>query len=131
MAGSVASAGFPPAADRSRPAARKRRPAAATARVMSTDAAAISASRSSNVARPSTMSFPPPAGSHRPVTRAWRRGHVPVRSVLQEYRMSAAYVAAALQLTSTSDETANWESARRLIERAAAHGARLVATPEN
>ncbi|MBV8200378.1 MAG: carbon-nitrogen hydrolase family protein [Acidobacteria bacterium] len=45
--------------------------------------------------------------------------------------MSAALVAAAVQMTSTSDEAANWESARRLIERAAARGARLVATPEN
>ena len=33
--------------------------------------------------------------------------------------------------TWTSDEEANWESARALIERAAAHGARFVATPEN
>jgi predicted amidohydrolase len=45
--------------------------------------------------------------------------------------MSAGFVAAAVQLTSTSDETANWEAARGLIERAAASGARLVATPEN
>lgn len=45
--------------------------------------------------------------------------------------MSVRFVAAAVQLTSTSDEAANWESARRLIERAAAQGARLVATPEN
>jgi predicted amidohydrolase len=45
--------------------------------------------------------------------------------------MSAAFVAAALQLTSTSDEAANWDGARRLIERAASYGARLVATPEN
>ncbi len=45
--------------------------------------------------------------------------------------MSTGFVAAVVQLTSTSDEEANWESARRLVERAAAHGARLVATPEN
>jgi predicted amidohydrolase len=45
--------------------------------------------------------------------------------------MSAALVAAAVQMTSSSDEAANWENARRLIERAAAQGARLVATPEN
>jgi predicted amidohydrolase len=45
--------------------------------------------------------------------------------------MSAALVAAAVQMTSTSDEAANWENARRLIERAAARGASLVATPEN
>jgi predicted amidohydrolase len=45
--------------------------------------------------------------------------------------MSATFVAAAVQLTSTSDEEANWEAARRLIERAAARGASLVATPEN
>lgn len=41
------------------------------------------------------------------------------------------FLAAAVQLTSTSDEEANWESARSLIERAAGHGARFVATPEN
>jgi deaminated glutathione amidase len=45
--------------------------------------------------------------------------------------MSARFVAAVIQLTSTADEDANWQSARALIERAAAHGARLVATPEN
>jgi predicted amidohydrolase len=41
------------------------------------------------------------------------------------------FLAAAVQLTSTSDESANWESAAALIERAAGHGAQLVATPEN
>jgi len=41
------------------------------------------------------------------------------------------FLAAAVQLTSTSDEEANWESARALIERAVSHGARFVATPEN
>src|SRR6185295_570508 len=41
------------------------------------------------------------------------------------------FLAAAVQLTSTSDEEANWESARALIERAAGYGARFVATPEN
>jgi len=41
------------------------------------------------------------------------------------------FLAAAIQLTSTSDAEANWESARSLIERAAGHGARFVATPEN
>jgi deaminated glutathione amidase len=41
------------------------------------------------------------------------------------------FLAAAVQLTSTSDEEANWQSARSLIERAAGHGARFVATPEN
>jgi predicted amidohydrolase len=45
--------------------------------------------------------------------------------------MSARFVAAVVQLTSTSDEAANWDAARGLIERAAALGARLVATPEN
>ena len=48
--------------------------------------------------------------------------------MLQDFAM---FLAAAVQLTSTSDEEANWESARALIERAAAHGARFVATPEN
>jgi predicted amidohydrolase len=41
------------------------------------------------------------------------------------------FLAAAVQLTSTSDEAANWESARTLVERAASAGARLVVTPEN
>ena len=41
------------------------------------------------------------------------------------------FLAAAVQLTSTSDEEANWQSARELIERAAAQGARFIATPEN
>jgi len=45
--------------------------------------------------------------------------------------VAAGSLAAAVQLTSTADEAANWESARRLIELAAARGARLVATPEN
>jgi deaminated glutathione amidase len=45
--------------------------------------------------------------------------------------MSPRFVAAVVQLTSTSDEEANWDSVRGLVERAAAHGARLVATPEN
>ena len=48
--------------------------------------------------------------------------------MLQEAPM---FLAAAVQLTSTSDEEANWESARTLIERAAGYGARFVATPEN
>ena len=41
------------------------------------------------------------------------------------------YLAAAVQMTSTSDEEANWESAKELVERAAGYGARFVATPEN
>jgi predicted amidohydrolase len=41
------------------------------------------------------------------------------------------FLAAAVQLDSTSDEVANWRSARELIERAAGYGAKLVATPEN
>jgi predicted amidohydrolase len=41
------------------------------------------------------------------------------------------FLAAAVQLTSTSDEAGNWESARALVERAATAGARFVATPEN
>lgn len=41
------------------------------------------------------------------------------------------FLAAVAQLTSTSDSRANWESARELVERAAGHGARFVATPEN
>src|SRR5436305_7401515 len=38
---------------------------------------------------------------------------------------------ATVQLMSTSNEEANWESARTLIERAARLGARFIATPEN
>jgi predicted amidohydrolase len=41
------------------------------------------------------------------------------------------FLAAAVQLTSTSDEEANWQAARGLIERAAGLGAAFVATPEN
>ena len=41
------------------------------------------------------------------------------------------FLAAAVQLNCTSNEQANWESARSLIERAAGHGAKFVATPEN
>jgi predicted amidohydrolase len=41
------------------------------------------------------------------------------------------FLAAAVQLTSTSDEAANLESAEDLIARAAGTGARFVATPEN
>jgi predicted amidohydrolase len=41
------------------------------------------------------------------------------------------YLAAAVQLTSTSDEDANWHMAQRLVERAAGYGARFVGTPEN
>jgi predicted amidohydrolase len=41
------------------------------------------------------------------------------------------FLAAVIQLNCTSDEGANWESARSLIERAAGYGAKLVATPEN
>jgi predicted amidohydrolase len=43
----------------------------------------------------------------------------------------ARFLAAAVQLTSTSDEDANWAAARALVERAAGYGARLVGTPEN
>jgi predicted amidohydrolase len=42
-----------------------------------------------------------------------------------------SFLAAVVQMTSTSDEAANWESARTLVERAAGRGAVLVATPEN
>ena len=41
------------------------------------------------------------------------------------------FLAAVIQLNCTSNEQANWESARSLIERAAGHGARFAATPEN
>ncbi len=41
------------------------------------------------------------------------------------------FLAAAVQLNCTSNEQANWESAQSLIERAAGHGAKYVATPEN
>lgn len=41
------------------------------------------------------------------------------------------FLAAAVQLTSTSDAAANLEAAEALIRRAAAYGARFVATPEN
>ena len=41
------------------------------------------------------------------------------------------FLAAAIQLTSTSDESANLDSAEALIRRAARSGAKLIATPEN
>jgi predicted amidohydrolase len=41
------------------------------------------------------------------------------------------FLAAAVQLNCTSNEQANWESARSLIDRAAGYGATFVATPEN
>jgi predicted amidohydrolase len=43
----------------------------------------------------------------------------------------SSFLAAVVQLQSTSDAEANWRSAEALIERAARLGARLVATPEN
>ncbi|HVT57744.1 MAG TPA: carbon-nitrogen hydrolase family protein [Thermoanaerobaculia bacterium] len=45
--------------------------------------------------------------------------------------MCATFVAAAVQLTSSSDEAANWAGASELIARAARYGARFAATPEN
>ncbi len=45
--------------------------------------------------------------------------------------MSVRFVAAAVQMTSTSDQEANWTAARDLIHEAAGRGAALVATPEN
>ncbi len=41
------------------------------------------------------------------------------------------FLAAAVQMTSTSDAEANWRMAQTLIERAAGYGARFIATPEN
>jgi deaminated glutathione amidase len=41
------------------------------------------------------------------------------------------FLAAVVQMTSTSDAEANWRFARRLIEDAARRGARFIATPEN
>ena len=41
------------------------------------------------------------------------------------------FLAAAVQLSSTSDADANWASARELVRRAAGYGAAFVATPEN
>ncbi len=41
------------------------------------------------------------------------------------------FLAAAVQLTSTSDEDRNWEEAQALVREAAGRGARFIATPEN
>lgn len=41
------------------------------------------------------------------------------------------FLAAVVQLNSTTDIDANWKTAQELIRRAASHGAKLVATPEN
>lgn len=45
--------------------------------------------------------------------------------------MPEPFLAAAVQMRSTSDAEGNWRQARELVERAAASGARFVATPEN
>jgi len=41
------------------------------------------------------------------------------------------FLAAAVQMGSTSDAEGNWQQARRLVERAAGYGAAFVGTPEN
>ena len=41
------------------------------------------------------------------------------------------FLAAVVQMTSTSDPETNWAQARGLVERAAGYGAKFVATPEN
>ena len=41
------------------------------------------------------------------------------------------FLAAAVQLTSTSDENRNWEEAKAFVREAAGRGARFIATPEN
>ncbi|MCA9573518.1 MAG: carbon-nitrogen hydrolase family protein, partial [Myxococcales bacterium] len=41
------------------------------------------------------------------------------------------FLAAAVQLTCTSDADRNWRAAEALVRRAAGYGARFVATPEN
>src|SRR6185295_270999 len=64
-----------------------------------------------------------PGGAHR------RRSLRPVpRSCARNRAMCSIAV---VQMTSTSDAEANWRSARELVGRAAAAGARFVATPEN
>ena len=45
--------------------------------------------------------------------------------------MRALYLAAVVQLNSTSDEDANWRQIEPLVREAAAAGARFIATPEN
>ncbi len=45
--------------------------------------------------------------------------------------MPRRFLAAAVQMTSTSDVEANWESAQELVRRAVGLGAAFVATPEN
>ena len=44
--------------------------------------------------------------------------------------LSQRFLAAAINMTSTSNEEANWNSAKSLIEKAAGQGARLITTPE-
>src|SRR6185436_16065794 len=60
--------------------------------------------------------------------RRGSRRHHAAGSVLA---MTDVPLAAVVQLTSTSDVEANWQSASSLIRQAAARGAALVATPEN
>ena len=50
---------------------------------------------------------------------------------MSEALSTTGYLAAVLQLNSTSDAEGNWGVARELVERAAAAGAGFVATPEN
>ncbi|MCP4202409.1 MAG: carbon-nitrogen hydrolase family protein [bacterium] len=45
--------------------------------------------------------------------------------------MDTPFLAAAVQLTSTSDEERNWEEAKTFVREAAGRGARFIATPEN
>ncbi len=45
--------------------------------------------------------------------------------------METPFLAAAVQLNSTSDEDRNWEAAQTLIREAATRGARFIVTPEN
>ncbi len=45
--------------------------------------------------------------------------------------MATPFLAAAVQLTSTSDEERNWEEAKAFVREAAGRGARFIATPEN
>lgn len=49
----------------------------------------------------------------------------------QEFKSHRRFLAAVVQMTSTSDAEANWRQLRELVERAARLGAKLVATPEN
>src|SRR5690349_3501494 len=76
-----------------------------------------------------------PDRRHRPMVSDGRSSNASILSVAPnrtDVRRSSAmtFLAAAVQMTTSSDKAANLEKAERLIRLAAARGARLVGLPE-